>query len=230
MTYLAWISLGLAFASAIVIAVDEVRRPQTMAIMNVVWPITALYLSVFGLWAYFAKGSAMTRGAIQKTSDDRNSGGKTSCEGPTVSQAALAASHCGAGCVLADVVTEYAVFAAGATIFGKELYASYLWDFVAAWLLGIVFQYLTIKPMRNLSVGSGIVAAIKADTLSILSFQIGMYCWMAVTRFRLFPTHPLHPDQALYWFMMQIAMVCGFLTSMPVNWLLVKTGLKEAMG
>ena len=42
-TTIAWISLALAFISALVIALDEVRHPQKMWIMNVVWPLTALY-------------------------------------------------------------------------------------------------------------------------------------------------------------------------------------------
>lgn len=37
------------------------------------------------------------------------------------------------------------------------------------------------------------------------------------------------PDTAIFWFMMQLAMVTGFLTACPVNWLLLKTGVKEAM-
>lgn len=50
---LAWISLMVALASALVIVVDEWRHPQTMWVMNIVWPITALYFSVFAVWAYF---------------------------------------------------------------------------------------------------------------------------------------------------------------------------------
>ena len=37
-------SLCMAALSFLVIAVDLVRHPQTMAVMNPVWPITALYL------------------------------------------------------------------------------------------------------------------------------------------------------------------------------------------
>jgi hypothetical protein len=44
-----------------------------------------------------------------------------------------------------------------------------------AWLLGIAFQYLSIKPMRNLSPSQALVAALKADTLSILSLEIGLF-------------------------------------------------------
>jgi ABC-type proline/glycine betaine transport system permease subunit len=36
-------ALILGAASAIAIAVDEARRPQMMAIMNVVWPTVALF-------------------------------------------------------------------------------------------------------------------------------------------------------------------------------------------
>ncbi|MES2221456.1 MAG: DUF4396 domain-containing protein [Acidobacteriota bacterium] len=35
--------------------------------------------------------------------------------------------------------------------------------------------------MRHLPVGQAVVAAIKADTLSIVAFQIGMYAWMALS-------------------------------------------------
>nr|WP_245837303.1 DUF4396 domain-containing protein [Virgibacillus phasianinus] len=36
----------------------------------------------------------------------------------------------------------------------------------------------------------------------------------------------LHP---IFWYMMQIAMMIGFLTSYPANWNLVKKGNKHAM-
>ena len=65
-------------------------------------------------------------------------------------------------------------------LFGSMLWAEYTIDFVAAWALGIVFQYFAIQPMRHLPVGQALVAAIKADTLSIVAFQIGMYAWMAL--------------------------------------------------
>lgn len=42
----AWTSLVVAFLCAAVIVIDEIRRPQQMAVMNIVWPVTALYLSI----------------------------------------------------------------------------------------------------------------------------------------------------------------------------------------
>ncbi|SHF63950.1 protein of unknown function, partial [Acidocella aminolytica 101 = DSM 11237] len=39
----------------------------------------------------------------------------------------------------------------------------------------------------------------------------------------------LHPDSPVYWFMMQIGMIIGFATTYPMNWFLVRAGIKEAM-
>lgn len=43
-----------------------------------------------------------------------------------------------------------------------------------------------------------------------------MYGWMAITIF-LFGRKIDHKSP-VFWFMMQVAMWCGFLTSYPVNW------------
>ena len=51
---------------------------------------------------------------------------------------------------------------------------------------------------------------------------------MALATFLIFG-HELHKTNPVFWFMMQIAMWAGFATSYPVNWWLIKKGLKEAM-
>jgi hypothetical protein len=143
--------------------------------------------------------------------------------------AVVGATHCGAGCALGDVLAEGGLYLLGiGSLLGSALLTSYVFDFIAAYLLGIIFQYFAIVPMRKLSPGQGIWAAIKADTLSLIAFQIGMYAWMALTQKLLF--HPsLEPNSPVYWFMMQIAMIFGFITSFPMNWFLIRSGIKERM-
>jgi hypothetical protein len=102
--WVAWVSIGLALASALVIVVDEVRHPQTMGVMNVVWPVTALHLSVLAVWSYFKVGRGMAKDAPAMKMDGDESGP------PTWAQSALATSHCGAGCALADLITEFVLF------------------------------------------------------------------------------------------------------------------------
>ena len=224
---IAWVSIAVAFACALWIAVDEMRHPQAMAIMNVVWPVTALYFSVFAVWAYYSLGRKKTKRAMREHSMSKEHDQDRS--GPTAGQVAVGTSHCGAGCMLADVACEFWIAAAGITLLGSALWAEYTIDFAAAWALGIVFQYFAIQPMRHLPVGQALVAAIKADTLSILAFQIGMYAWMALVFFRLFPHPHLTPFEPQYWLMMQIAMICGYATSFPMNRWLIRAGWKEAM-
>jgi hypothetical protein len=97
-------------------------------------------------------------------------------------------------------------------------------------LAGIIFQYFTIALMRGLDLRAGIRAAIKADTLSLVAWQAGMYGFMAWAHFGLF-THGFHArlaaDSVEFWFMMQIAMLCGFVTAYPVNWALIELGVRN---
>ena len=126
LTILAWTSLAIAFAAAPIIAIDEVKHPQKMWIMNVVWPVTALYFSVFAVWAYFLKGRAISKDAMQGMSKEMmdrrmQEQKKQARTSPSWAQTALSDSHCGAGCVLADVIVDFASFGLGLTFLGKTL-------------------------------------------------------------------------------------------------------------
>jgi hypothetical protein len=210
--------------SAVIIAVDIANgRHQHMAIMNVVWPITALYGGPLALLAYFTFGRAM------KHASEGQHGKMEMPKHPMWQSALLGSTHCGAGCMTGDVLTEGALFLfAASALLGSTLFTSYVFDFIAAYLLGIIFQYFAIAPMRHLSPGKGIWAAIKADTFSLIAFQVGMYVWMAIYQKLIF--HPrLEPNSPVYWFMMQIGMLAGLATTYPMNWLLIRKGAKEAM-
>ncbi len=214
-TWLYWLSvlsLAAAFATAAAIALDLRRHPQHMAVMQPVWVISALYFGPLAWWAYTRMG--------------RPEGGHA--EKPFWMQTFVGSTHCGAGCTLGDIVAEFIVFFGGLAIAGSTFGAELAGDFALAFLLGIAFQYFAIVPMRHLSPGRGIVAALQADALSLISFEVGLFAWMALMRFVFFGPN-LHPDSPVYWFMMQVGMVIGFGTSFPVNWWLVKTGVKEAM-
>ena len=188
-----------------------------MMVMNFVWPITALYFGPLALWSYLSFG--------REHHSAESSHGKS--ERPFWQKVWIGDTHCGAGCTLGDIVAESAVFVTGFTLFGSMLYASYLWDFLLAYLLGIVFQYFSIAPMRNISGWPAIWAAIKADTISLTAFEIGLFAFMFWMDHH-FQPH-LKPNSPEYWFLMQIGMIIGFFTSYPANWWLIRVGLKEAM-
>jgi hypothetical protein len=56
-----------------------------------------------------------------------------------------------------------------------------------------------------------------------------MYGWMAIVYFILFVNFPLAKDSWQFWFMMQIAMLFGFICAFPMNALLLKLGIKKGM-
>lgn len=226
-----WISLAIAFICSAVISVDEISHPQKMSVMNVVWPVTALYFGVFGLWGYFRLGRRMAADQVEGMKHKTHAPETASkAQEPTLSQIAISASHCGAGCAIGDVIAEFLVYALQLSVLGVSLYASFVVDYALAWTIGIAFQYFSIQPMRHLPPGQALRAAIKADTLSITTFQVGMYGWMALNFFLLHPRPHLLPIESGFWLMMQIAMVCGFVTTMPANRWLLRKGWKETMG
>lgn len=142
---------------------------------------------------------------------------------------AIEVSHCGAGCTLGDVISELAIFWLGLTIAGVTLGAEYVGDYIFALAFGIIFQYFAIAPMRGLRLKDGLIAAAKADFISLTAFEVGLFGWMAIMTFVLFPAPHLMPSSAAYWFLMQIGMIIGYFSSWPANVWLVKRGIKVPM-
>ena len=232
-------ALVLGFAAAGVILIDEMRHPQHMWIMNVVWPVVALFGTVLTIWAYFRYGRLATMEAVMNAkSGGRESSGKSATPFPVM--VVKATLHCGSGCTLGDICAEWLAFAFPAIavwfgwhwLFSEKIFAIWVLDFIFAFAIGIAFQYFTIVPMRHLRMMAGIRAALKADALSLTAWQIGMYGFMAFASLYCFRHGfgvKLEVDSVEFWFMMQIAMLCGFLTSYPVNWWLLRFGIKEMM-
>jgi Domain of unknown function (DUF4396) len=227
LTILAIVSLVAGGLCAIWISLDILAgHRQHMWIMNLVWPITALYAGPIALYAYYKVGRLSTR----RMTEEAQRRGETppGSKKPFWQMVMLADTHCGAGCTLGDLMAEWGLVLFPLTLFGQKIFAAWLVDYVLAFGFGIIFQYFTIAPMRGLGFREGIKAAVKADTLSLTAWQVGMYGWMASAIFGIFQRE-IEKTDPVFWFMMQIAMLVGFLTSYPVNWWLLRAGLKEKM-
>lgn len=231
LTTLAWISLILGVASALVVSLDLRRHPQPMSIMNVVWPLCALAGHVLVLYFYWR----CARTTHAEAHHDHHHSSQ-----PMAVKIGKSTLHCGAGCTAGDIIAEALVglFPAIAIVFGWHLlfqnpiFAIWILDFILALAFGILFQYLAIKPMSQQSTTAALKAAAKADFLSLSAWQVGMYGFMAIAHFWIF-SHllqaPLNAAQPSFWLMMQLAMICGFITAYPVNGWLIKRGIKHAM-
>jgi hypothetical protein len=240
-----WVFVATGVVSALAILTDVLRGyRQHMAIMNWVWPITGLYWGPVAVYFYFRRGRQMTHRWAREhgidmeqmmSSEDEDPSGYWAFARANWFAISKGVSHCGAGCTLGDICGEWIVYLTGWMIAisanpgANSLMAMYVADFVLAWTFGIIFQYFSIVPMRE-DVGrlQGIWAAIKADTLSIIAFQIGLFGYMALYHL-VFWKPPLSVASPTYWFMMQIGMIVGFFTAWPVNTWLIRKGWKEKM-
>jgi len=222
-------SLVVAILCASLVTMDEIRHPQRMWIMNLVWPLTTLFGSIVWLWFYFRHG--------RQSAHTPNSPERKRTDSITV---AKAATHCGAGCTLGDLLGEglvliapgVAVWFGWHSLFQEKMIAAWIVDFIFAYLCGIAFQYFTITPMQHLSLKQGLIRALKVDTASIAAWQVGMYGVMAMIQFLWFSpsygrTAPASTPE--FWFAMQLAMLAGFFISYPVNAFLLHQGTKEPM-
>lgn len=161
------IALAGGFICAAVIASDESRRPQHMWIMNVVWPVVALFGTVLTHWAYFRYGRLATH---PKTKEAKHRGEKPPSQKftPFPVMVGKAAAHCGSGCCLGEICAEWLAFAVPGiavalgwgSLFGEKTYAVWVLDFIFAFALGIIFQYFTLS-----------------------AWQVGMYAFMAFAQF-----------------------------------------------
>src|SRR5699024_8896126 len=202
---------------SLTIIVAGIKHPQIMKVMNRVWPIIGWLLGPLALWTYFKWGRLEAKNINQD--DIRGMPAKVF----------VATRHCSSGCTVGVVLGVPIVGFTALTIAGSALFAHYIIEFILAFAFGIVFQFFAIFPMnKKQGIMRAIKDAVKADSLALAAFEIGMFGWMAIVHFIIF-SQPPKPNEPVYWFMMQIAMILGFLTSYPANWWLVKKGIKEAM-
>lgn len=214
-----YFSIALGIISFIIILVDIINgHRQKMKVMEWVYPITGLYAGLLALWVYFTLGRQTLKGRVNEKDHTI----------PFWQSVVKGTLHCGSGCTLGDIIAETALIFIPVYLFGRAMFGAWAVDYVLALAFGIAFQYYAIVPMNNLSFKEGIKRAFQADFFSLTSWQIGMYGWMALVVFVIFK-HKMEANEPLFWFMMQIGMLCGFITAFPTNWLLIKMGVKEKM-
>ena len=224
LTVIAWIWLGVAFITSGVILFDVfvAGHRQQMGVMEAVYPITALYFGPLAFLLYWRWG--------RNAQDLGNRARPVARQKPRWVTIAIEVSHCGFGCTLGDLIAEWTIYGLALTVAGRSLFAEYIGDYSLALALGVVFQYFAIASMRGLGLRDGLMAAARADVVSLTAFEIGLFTWMALMAFLLFPVpHNLMPSEPAYWLLMQIGMIVGFLTAWPANLWLLDRGIKVAM-
>lgn len=252
LTIISGIFLALGVLFLLLVTIDIVLRrgwKSMMWIMIPVYIINASYMGPLTLYIYWKYGRPTKRSegmaapschqnndnpSVNKDETHREEREEnhhqhhkdhSSSSRPMLVTVMVGVSHCGAGCVLGDLVGEWLVYGTRPAIHGHAIWPELLIDYAFALLFGILFQYFSIAPMTG-AYGLGTVfRAAKADILSLTSFEIGLFGWMVAFQVGIFG-YNLPITTWTYWWMMQIGMILGFATALPVNWILIKRGIK----
>lgn len=252
------LGLGALAAICILLDIAKRRGWRSMMLVMIpVYIINATYLWPITLWVYVRYGRpTKSKGEHETKSYHRDGAANNQCneetatrneEAITVTEKAesheyhhdvgrpffatvtAGVCHCGAGCVLGDIVGEWLVYGTNAYIGSNPsrlLWAEMLVDFGFAFIFGLAFQYFSIAPMSGDYSWRTVVRALKADALSLISFEVGLFAWMAAFQIGIFGDM-LGMAHVTYWWMMQIGMFIGHWTAVPVNIWLIKSKIKE---
>lgn len=231
LTVAAQIYLALSVLCFFYILMDQQRKPAPMMrVMLWVWPITALWAGPLGVWAYHnnQKRHMAHNHAAHVEGEMKDARMQAPAPRALAWQSVMVGTlHCGAGCTLADLLGPWLFRLAPFALLGSAVFGEWAMEYILALILGVVFQYAglaSVFPQRGLPLWW---RAFKVDVLSLTAWQIGMYGWMALVMFVLLGM--VSPTRPVFWLMMQIGMFAGFITAYPMNWLLMRLGIKEAM-
>lgn len=183
LTAVAWTYVAVAVLSAAFIAFDIFGRGnrQSSVALDVVWPVSALYLGPLAVWMYVQWGRPRAASTVTATG--------------------LAG---GAASALAHLVAVPLVIASGVTIAGLDLWVMIIVIAVLATVLLAVFEVVAGKPPA--------VAAL-IGLVTVLAFDVGMLGWMLLLHF----SENMPPATTMaFWFLMQLGVVLGTLTALPV--------------
>ncbi|WP_242623455.1 DUF4396 domain-containing protein [Pseudonocardia sediminis] len=202
-TPVAWIYLVVAVVSAVAILGDLylLGHRQPSRSMEVVWPVTALYLGPLAVWAYARWGRTGNSPTAQ-----------TDAVAPATT--VTAGLPGGAASVLAHLVGVPLVAVTGWTIAGLGMWA--MIAVIAAIALALLFFFeLSSRAAASASPGTGstVRRAGMVAVVTILAFDVGMVGWMVVLH-----VGTLMPpaSEISFVLLMQIGVVLGLATAYPV--------------
>lgn len=221
LTALSWVFIAVALVSAALIVFDIHRRGhrQPKAIMEVVWPLAALYLGPLALPAYARFGRAHSPAWQQRSA--------TAPEQTLTATAVRSGLPGGVSSGLAHIVAVPFVVLTGLTIAGLDMWAMVVIIAVLATALLFAFEYVLLASGQRRRPGiHGVRAAAVVALVTVLAFDVGMLGWMLLLH--LTESMPAAGD-VRFTFLMQVGLVLGTLTAYPaVRWLAAR-GAKVAV-
>jgi len=138
-----WLAVSLGILASVLITIDLLRRqPQPMFVMNLVWPINALWAGPVGLWMYWTLGRTPPRSNSGPHKMDMDMAPRSFWK-----KVVAGTLHCGAGCTLADLIGPFVFAAMPFAVLDSLVYGEWTLDYMLALIVGVSFQYMALAPM-----------------------------------------------------------------------------------
>jgi len=214
-----WIWFALTALSVAYVAYDQLKggsaqkeNSLAMKTMRWGWVLVTLYTGVFALVIYWFLHRASARETPEQSQ-------------PSLwEQSVESTIHCVAGdatgILIAVVVMSWLRLP-----MGTELIAEYVAGFAVGLLL---FQALCMKSTFDGSYWRAVRGTFLSETVSMNAVMAGMIPVMIILMSR--DMSAMEPTSVRFWGTMSLALVVSTVTTFPVNWWLVKRGLKHGMG
>ena len=203
---------ALTAVSLIYVTYDLIARTPEMKVMKWGWILVVLYTGPVALVIYWFSCREPTQGSHEKFI------------APLWKQSVGSTIHC-----LAGDATGIIVAAAITSVLGLPMGMDAVVEYAAGFSFGLfVFQALFMKDMLGGTYWQAVRATWLAEWLSMNAVMAGMVPVMIVLMTR--DMQAMEPINPRFWGIMSLATLVGAALAFPINWWLVKEGLKHGMG
>ncbi|MBM0256817.1 DUF4396 domain-containing protein [Micromonospora sp. 4G55] len=216
---LSWTALAVGIAGSAAVVVDNLilRYRQPVKIMELVWPVTALYIGPAAVVAYWKWGRPRSHRWRQRHGRPPRR--------PRQATFLIQLCHDGAHCALGTILAEAAVFAIGIDTSGGKWWVEYTSGYSMAVAIGVVFRYSAEAQRRRRRIWAAIKAFARADLAGVSAFELTLFIWLALAEHAIFPAASLR-SIPVYWFITQIGLIAGFIAALPTNLWLAHHGIR----
>ena len=211
-------TLVVGLASALTIVAHFVRGyRQPVRMMELVWPVTALYFGPAAIVAYRKWG-------LPESPRWRERYGSPP-KWPREASVAIHLCHCGAHCSIGAIIATVTVFAVKIRISGDISWPESIGDYVGAVAVGTTFRYAYESRRGGSRVWTAIARFVRADLLPVSIFEFGLFVVLAPLDHFVFP-EALRPNNPLFWSILQVGLIIGFFAAWPVSSWQIRNGVE----
>lgn len=215
--------LVLGFCTALMIIKDLFRHPHPVLLMNIIWPLTGLYMPFIGWLAWWHLGRQTFRQTRRALLLPQHSPYKNCWRMIFISTLFSAAV-----CFFGDIITLPIITLLNHMHFPVIVWHSALISLSLSLLTGLFLQMVIIKQREKISLWRALLLAIKSEAFPLVIYQLGIFIFMALA-LKFVLNQQINPLLMSFWFMLQLAMMTGFVFSWPASHFLIKRGITPAV-